>query len=87
MLNIVKALNNEITTINKSVLINNTKLIFEDYSYGWFIHKKNRIYHSGSYFHTTSHFYLLPDKNIRIVLFTNTDIPIGIKGSIIDKLI
>lgn len=83
----LKAFNNEITTINKSVLINNTKLIFEDYSYGWSINKRKHIYHGGSYFHTSSHFHLLPDKNIGIVLFTNTDIPASIKWSIIGELI
>ena len=58
--------------INRRLSIEKSKT-FENYGYGWFINKKNHIYHGGSYFHTTTHFHLIPEKNIGIVLSVNTN--------------
>lgn len=82
----LKALNNHDTLLKKSTIKFLTKPEFEDYAYGWFINKRNHIYHGGNFFHTTTHFHLFPDKDIGIVFFTNTNFPPAHKWSIIKEL-
>jgi CubicO group peptidase (beta-lactamase class C family) len=69
----LKILNNEKSILKKSTVKKLTKINFEDYGYGWFINNRNHVYHAGSYFHTTTHFHLIPEKNIGIVLSVNTN--------------
>lgn len=69
----LKALNKEESIFSTSTAKSLTKPNFEEYGYGWFINKKRKhFYHSGEYFHTTTHFHLVPEKNIGIVLSVNT---------------
>jgi D-alanyl-D-alanine carboxypeptidase len=69
----LKSLNNEESILKSTTAEYLIKKTFENYGYGWFINKKNHIYHGGSYFHTTTHFHLIPEKNIGIVLSVNTN--------------
>ena len=79
----LKALNKEKSILNLSTVKKLTKPGFEDYGYGWFINKRKHIYHAGQYFHTSTHFHLVPDKNIGIVLSVNCDFPPRNKWSIV----
>jgi CubicO group peptidase (beta-lactamase class C family) len=69
----LKTLNKQKSILKLSTVKYLTKKNFEDYGYGWFINNRNHIYHAGSYFHTTTHFHMIPEKNIGIVLSINTN--------------
>ena len=69
----LKTLNKKKSFLKKSTIKYLTKKTFDDYGYGWFINKRKHIYHGGSYFHTTTHFHMIPEKNIGIVLSVNTN--------------
>ena len=69
----LKTLNKQKSILKLSTVKYLTKKNFEDYGYGWFINNRNHVYHGGSYFHTTSHFHMIPEKNIGIVLSVNTN--------------
>ena len=64
---------NEKNIIKPSTIKYLTKKTFEDYGYGWFINKRNHVYHGGSYFHTRTQFHMIPEKNIGIALSCNTN--------------
>ena len=72
--------------IKKSTIKFLTKPEFEDYAYGWFINKRNHIYHGGNFFYTTTHFHLFSDKDIGIIFFTNTNFLPNEKWSIVKEL-
>lgn len=65
--------NNKKQILKSSTIKYLTKKTFDDYGYGWFINKRNHVYHGGSYFHTTTHFHMIPEENIGIVLSVNTN--------------
>tara|TARA_B110000908_G_scaffold144993_1_gene174995 strand:+ start:52 stop:1116 length:1065 start_codon:yes stop_codon:yes gene_type:complete len=69
----LKSLNGQKSILKSSTIKKLTKKGFDDYGYGWFINKRNHIYHGGSYFHTSTHFHMIPEKNIGIVISVNTN--------------
>ena len=69
----LKGLNNKKSILPISTIKKLTNIEFEDYSYGWFVNGRNHVYHSGNFYHTTTHFHLIPDKDIGIVLSVNCD--------------
>jgi CubicO group peptidase (beta-lactamase class C family) len=83
----LKGLNKEETLLKTSTIKNLTKPSFENYGYGWFINKKKHVYHGGNYYHTTTHFHLVPEHNIGIILFTNTNFAPAEKWSIVKEFL
>lgn len=83
----LKALNNKKTILDKSILLESIKRQYDTYAYGWWNTSKNHIAHGGNFFHTTTHFHLVPEKKIGIVLFTNTNILVEEKFSIIKEFL
>jgi D-alanyl-D-alanine carboxypeptidase len=83
----LKTLNKETSILKSSTVKYLTKKTFEDYGYGWFINNRNHIYHGGSFFHTITHFHLIPEKNIGIVLSVNSNFSAGDKWNIIKEFL
>lgn len=83
----LKALNKEESILNLSTVKKLTNPGFENYGYGWFINKRKHIVHVGSYFHTSTHFHLVPEKNIGIVLLINCDFPVNDRWNIINEIL
>ena len=67
-------LNKENNILSKQSIKKLTTIGYEDYAYGWFVNKRNHVYHGGSYYHTTTHFHLIPESNMGIVLLCNTNL-------------
>ena len=83
----LKVLNKESSILNTSNIKRLTKPGFEDYGYGWFINKRKHVYHGGEYFHTTTHFHLVPEKNIGLVLSVNTQFSPTNKWNIVKEFL
>ena len=52
-----------------------------------FVNKRNHVYHGGQYYHTTTHFHLIPESNIGIVLSANTNLLPTYKWNIVREFI
>ena len=80
-------INKENTDLSKSIIKKLITTGYEDYAYGWFVNKRNHVYHGGQYYHTTTHFHLVPESNIGIVLSVNTNLLPTYKWSIVKEFI